>query len=201
MLSWLKKIPSAPQDLIELWEDYVFMISLARDDTACSVKHIVSLSSELCLALIATVFLGMGIRTVRRLLDIEWTDFRTVLCSVRPNIASHPEQVLHGSPRDVVHALVPPEKQQAAFRELALNCIHRVSKCHVQDGVDDEDAWYDISTVLERCPACDILYRVFQSIPLRAMQSQISKQRWVTRGICKWFESFGDPTLELVALD
>ncbi|KAJ6448163.1 hypothetical protein C8R45DRAFT_1115483 [Mycena sanguinolenta] len=195
MLSWLKKIPSAPQDLIEPWEDYVFMCSIADDHTTCVVKHILSPSSELCQALIARVFLGMGIRDVRRLLDIKWTEFRTILCSVRPNIASDPEQVLHGSPRDVVHVLVPPEMQQVAFRELALKWIHRVIKSHV--GVDDAEAWYYLSTVLRHCPPCDILYREFQSIPLRVMQAQIPNPY---HSICEWFKSFGDPTLELVAL-
>ena len=82
----------------------------------------------------------MPVCAVRRLLDITWTEFRTILCSVRPDIASHPEQVLHGSPWDFVHALVPPEMQQLAFRELALKCIHRVKR-DVHDGVDAEDAW------------------------------------------------------------
>ncbi|KAJ6465263.1 hypothetical protein C8R45DRAFT_1106912 [Mycena sanguinolenta] len=114
MLSWLKKIPSVPQDLIELWEDHVFMSLMAGYRTTCVVKHILSPTSELCQVLAATVFLGfsLGIRRVPHLLDMTWTEFRIILCSVRSNIASDPEPVLHGSPLDAVHALVPPEMQQ-----------------------------------------------------------------------------------------
>ncbi|KAJ6469909.1 hypothetical protein C8R45DRAFT_1078564 [Mycena sanguinolenta] len=140
MLSWLKKIPSAPQDLIELWEDYVFMCAMGRDHTTCIVKHILSPSSQLCKVLVATVFTRLWVRDVRRLLAIEWTEFRTIMCSIRLNIAGETEQVLRGLPQDVVHALVPPEMQQTAFRELAGECIHRVIKCH-DDGMDDANSW------------------------------------------------------------
>ncbi|KAJ6490071.1 hypothetical protein C8R45DRAFT_1139094 [Mycena sanguinolenta] len=136
------RIPSAPQDLIKMWEDYFFMYTLVGDATACSVKYIPSPTSEFCKVLVATVFTGMWLWDVRRLLlDIGWTEFRTILCCIQPNIASDREQVLHGFPKDIVRALVPPQMQQATFRELASNWIYRVIKSHVHDGVHDREAW------------------------------------------------------------
>ncbi|KAJ6490081.1 hypothetical protein C8R45DRAFT_1097041 [Mycena sanguinolenta] len=78
------------------------------------VKHIPSPSSELYQALMATLIVGMGIRTVRRLLDIKWAEFRTILCGVRPNSASNPKRVLHGFSQAVGRALVPLGMQQGS---------------------------------------------------------------------------------------
>jgi hypothetical protein len=139
LLTPIQRIPS-PQDLINLWEDYVFM-SLMRKNDACSVKHILSPSAELCRVLVITVFLDLHISWIRELLDITWTEFRTILCSVRPTLASDAEQVLRGSAKHVVHASVPPEMQQAVFRELALGCIRRVIKSHGPDGINGRLEW------------------------------------------------------------
>ncbi|KAF7372844.1 NACHT domain-containing protein [Mycena sanguinolenta] len=79
MLSWLKRIPSVPQELINQWEDYVFM-SLMEDTARCSVKHVLSPSPELCQVLVATVFINVAIWHIRELLDITWTEFRKDQC-------------------------------------------------------------------------------------------------------------------------
>ncbi|KAJ6484239.1 hypothetical protein C8R45DRAFT_297800 [Mycena sanguinolenta] len=203
ILSWLKEIPSAPEDLnsapedlINMWEDYVSMSSVGNNEI-WSVKHILSPSSELCRVLVAAAFLGVNIWAVRYLLDITWTEFRIILRSVRPNTPS--DALLQGSADHVTRALVPPELQQTAFRELALKCIHRVIKQHV-DGAADGDPWFYLALVLEHCPPCEILYREFQCIPIHAMQSAISRWGIAFYRISRWLKSFGDPTLELVAL-
>ncbi|KAF7372854.1 NACHT domain-containing protein [Mycena sanguinolenta] len=141
MLSWLNRIPSAPQDLIALWEDYVFMSSMGDYRTAWTVKHILLPSCELCRVLAAMVFFNLAVWALPDVLDITWTEFRTILCSLRPNIAIDGEQVLHGSGRHVIRALVPPELREATFRDLALSCIRGVIKRHIHDGVNDKDAW------------------------------------------------------------
>ncbi|KAF7372845.1 NACHT domain-containing protein [Mycena sanguinolenta] len=203
MLSWLREIPSAPEnltpapeDLINMWEDYLSMSRMGNDDI-WFVKHVLSPSSELCRVLVAAAFLGVNIWAVRYLLEITWTEFRIILNSVRPNIAS--DVVLRGSADHVTRALVPPELQRAAFRELALKCIHKVIKRHV-DGVDDGNPWFYLALVLEHCPPCDILYREFQCIPIHAMQSAISQWGIAFYRISRWLKSFNDPTLELIAL-
>ncbi|KAF7372842.1 NACHT domain-containing protein [Mycena sanguinolenta] len=100
LLSWLQKIPSAPQNLINLWEDCVFMASF-RDSkihgTTCSVKHILLPSSELCQVLVATVIHGLALWAVlfsqtspampnkhcMVLLGTSWTNWFHLKCSNR----------------------------------------------------------------------------------------------------------------------
>ncbi|KAF7334880.1 hypothetical protein MSAN_02357500 [Mycena sanguinolenta] len=87
--SWLKNTPSAPTDLIRLWEDYAFMFSIntmQRWNTGAVVQHIDSPSPELLRILISMRFLNRRLWELPTKLDLTWTDLRTTLCNLRPNI-------------------------------------------------------------------------------------------------------------------
>ncbi|KAF7328448.1 putative nwd2 protein [Mycena sanguinolenta] len=197
MLSWLKRIPSAPQDLIELWEDYVYMSSMERN--TWSVKKINSPSSELCQVLVAKGFLQYGLPSVRRVLGMTWSELRTIICSVQPKIANE-EQTVHGSAEHVLQALVPLEMRRWICRDIALNCIRRIVKGYADgDEMDAADEWFDLARVFRACPRCPILYSEFQSIPRSAMKLGLSGNLILIEWIAEWLESFGDPTLELGA--
>ncbi|KAF7372974.1 putative nwd2 protein [Mycena sanguinolenta] len=122
--SWLKNIPSAPPDVIELWEDYEFMFSIDVIDWSTegpSVEHIDSPSLELLNILISLQFLDCQLWEIPIKLDTTWTDLRTTLCSLRPKSVGHE------------HA-VPIHQPQTAYpwvaRDLALQLIRKMVKNH-----------------------------------------------------------------------
>ncbi|KAJ6474378.1 hypothetical protein C8R45DRAFT_385828 [Mycena sanguinolenta] len=194
MLSWLKTVPSASEELIELWEDNVYLASVKhKKQDGWLVKHIDLPSSELCQVLVAGKFLPYGLQGVRRVLDITWAELRTIICSVRPKSIGD-EQLLYGSAEDVIQKLVPPETQPWICRDIALKFIRRIMESHV----DDEAVWYDLARVLRVCPPCDVLHREFQSIPRHRMKSGISGRPIRIKWVLEWLESFGDSMLELV---
>ncbi|KAJ6489995.1 hypothetical protein C8R45DRAFT_201312 [Mycena sanguinolenta] len=195
MLSWLKMIPSAPQDLIQLWEDYVYMTSFMSDPYKCSWKHIVSPNAELCQVLVARVLLHYEPRPIRRILGIPWSELRTVMCSVRPNIGSG-EQSVVGTAEHVLQALVPVEIQRWTCRDIALKCIGRMAK---DDGIDNTVEWVTFGSLLKFCPPCPILYRELNGIPRPVIKSRLKSDLSLIGRIFEWLESFHDSTLELVA--
>ncbi|KAJ6470364.1 hypothetical protein C8R45DRAFT_1015449 [Mycena sanguinolenta] len=195
MLSWLERTPSAPQDLVRLWQDYVFMASFMLDCHECTVKRIDSPSSELSEVLVITAWVA-GIRGVTSLLDITWSEFRTIICSLRPDIASA-EQVLRGSATQVIEELIPPDTKSWTCRNIALKYIPRIIKHN--DGMVAEHKWDDVATMLKLCPPCSILYPEFQRIPRSVMKSGLSGRLWSISDIFGWLESFRDPKLELAA--
>ncbi|KAF7372812.1 putative nwd2 protein [Mycena sanguinolenta] len=121
MLAWLQRIPSAPQGLIELWKDYVYMAPWGTFDGTCLVKHINSPSSELCQVLVASLYYGL--HSIPHLLDITWDELRTIICSVRPNITGTGYQATSG---EILQAIIPWENQRWICRDIALKCIHRI---------------------------------------------------------------------------
>ncbi|KAF7372734.1 NACHT domain-containing protein [Mycena sanguinolenta] len=126
ILSWLQRIPTVPPDLIELWEDYVYMASMKRDTWL--VKRIESLSPEFCQVLVTKeVLFYHGFRGVCSLLDMTWDELRTTICSVRPDTASD-EPGLSGQAQHILHALISVDVQRTTCRDIALKCIRRMAK-------------------------------------------------------------------------
>ncbi|KAJ6490019.1 hypothetical protein C8R45DRAFT_901592 [Mycena sanguinolenta] len=186
MLSWLKEIPSVPQELMELWGDYVYMAAMDDSDWLANQSKIESPSSELCQVLVGTAF--FRIVDLPFHLDLTWTELRAIICSVRPNNASE-EQVFRGPVNDIIQELIPPEIQWWAWRDIALKCIEKIVNRRGEDG------WDNLAKVLQCCPPCDILYREFQSIPRHLIDQP---RKYVIQRILEWLQSFDDPTLELV---
>ncbi|KAJ6471482.1 hypothetical protein C8R45DRAFT_1014507 [Mycena sanguinolenta] len=186
MLSWLKTIPSAPQDLIELWEDYVYMSSMERNTWL--VRHIRSPSSELCQVLVAKGFLHYGLPSLRRVLGLTWHELRTIICSIQPKVASA-EETVHGSAEHILRALVPLEMRRWICRDIALKSIRRIVKRFGDDDeMDAADEWFDLARVLRACPPCPILYSEFTSIPLLAMKPGLSGNLILIEWIAEWLE-------------
>ncbi|KAF7372899.1 NACHT domain-containing protein [Mycena sanguinolenta] len=121
---WLKNIPSAPADVIQLWEDYAFMSSM---DTMCStpglsVKHIVSPAPELLRILISMWFLQRRLWELSTKLDLTCTDLRTTLCSLRSKLVGDK----HAPP---FHR--PQMALSWVTRDLALQFIRKMAKNHI----------------------------------------------------------------------
>ncbi|KAJ6471559.1 hypothetical protein C8R45DRAFT_1104524 [Mycena sanguinolenta] len=72
IVSWLKNSPSAPAEVIQLWEDYTFMFSL-DNELHPFVEHVVFPSPELLCILITMGFLRRKLSELRTILDLTWT--------------------------------------------------------------------------------------------------------------------------------
>ncbi|KAF7372805.1 NACHT domain-containing protein [Mycena sanguinolenta] len=202
MLSWLKRIPSVPQDLIKLWEDYVYMTSMDTVSGTWLVKHINLPSSELCQVLVASGLLHYALRLIQHLLDITWDELRTIICSVRPSIT---ETGYWTTPPEVLQAIIPWENQRWICRDIALKCIRRIVNAPGDRGGMSIkfDEWYGLAKLLKHCPPCATLYHEFQRIPRPVIKSYFEEwpswnYNFIANQISQWLESFGDPTLELV---
>ncbi|KAF7326342.1 NACHT domain-containing protein [Mycena sanguinolenta] len=87
IVSWLKNVPSAREDVIQLWEEYKFMFSIDRMPWSAegpSVKHSVSPSSELVCILVSTGFLRRRLWELPTKLDLSWTNLRTTPHAASP---------------------------------------------------------------------------------------------------------------------
>ncbi|KAF7372990.1 putative nwd2 protein [Mycena sanguinolenta] len=121
MLAWLKKIASAPRDLITLWEDYEYMAFFEQtvlygSPAHPTAKRMVVYNPELLRILVSlVVFRCDRLTKLRRRLDLTWTDMRISICGPSSNIE-------HGLPVLAV---------RLAFRDVALQCIRKMVENHI----------------------------------------------------------------------
>ncbi|KAF7372914.1 NACHT domain-containing protein [Mycena sanguinolenta] len=222
IISWLQNSPSVPTNVIQLWEDYAFMLSIDNmhryGNIAPFVKHIVSPSPELLRILLSMGFISWGIWELPTILDLTWTDLRTTLCSLRSQLVGDD------------HAL-PIHQPQVDYpwvaRDLALHLIRMMVKNHIDTdgGVDPsasrgavllyntystvgnlEEAYIisqnglgcDISLLVRLSPPCSVLYRELWSIPTSDVWSSLPSGNVLIHHVSKWLESFPDSTNELI---
>ncbi|KAF7331128.1 putative nwd2 protein [Mycena sanguinolenta] len=220
IILWLKNIPSAPADVIQLWEDYEFMLSIDiayRTRHAPPVEHIISPNPELFSILLWLWFLCRRLWELPTTLDLTWTDLRTTLCSLRPRFVGDE------------HAVPIHQPQRASpwtARDLALQLIHRMVKNHIDTngGVNSsasrdavllyneyhsficnlEDAYAssqyrhgrDISYLVRLSPPCPILYRELWSIPPSEIWSSWPSGNTLIHHVSKWLMSFPDLVMD-----
>ncbi|KAF7375705.1 hypothetical protein MSAN_00460000 [Mycena sanguinolenta] len=216
--SWLKKSPSTPTDVIQLWEDYVFIFDLfieGRLPKGLSVRHVVSPSPELVRVLVSLQVLFHPLEKLPATLDLTWTDLRTTLCSLRPKLVGD------------IHALPICQPQAAhswAARDLALHLIRKMVKNHIDTKVNSVaaphavllysghsffstleaytrsqyDLGRDISLLVRLSPPCLVLYRELWSIPPSVIWSSRPSGYKLIHHVSKWLESFPDSTMELI---
>ncbi|KAF7372921.1 putative nwd2 protein [Mycena sanguinolenta] len=109
--SWLKNTPSAPADVIQLWENYAFMSSMnaIQWSKGPSVQHIDSPSPELLRILILMRLLDRRLEALPTKLDLTWTNLRSTLCSLRPKLTGNEH-------------MLPVRQPQAAYSLSRLRC-------------------------------------------------------------------------------
>ncbi|KAJ6484217.1 hypothetical protein C8R45DRAFT_1075423 [Mycena sanguinolenta] len=207
MVSWLKKIPSAPHDLIKLWEDYVFMHCLQGfQDNAQIQAHskisresepiIVSPSHEITKVAVVMVFLGIPFWRVPTYTGITWDELRATICSIRPIISKYDQ----GPPMmKILLQLFPRESYSWASRDVALRLIPTLRKNPLSESVTvaARKLWEEFPLLVRLCPPCPELYRELWSIP-------IPSSGWIGEEliyhVTMWLESFPQgPTMELIA--
>ncbi|KAF7334897.1 putative nwd2 protein [Mycena sanguinolenta] len=222
IVSWIKNTPSAPADVIQLWEDYAFMFSIDTMHSsikASSVKRIASSSPELLRILVSTGFLHRRLWELPTKLDLTWTDLRTTLCSLRPKSVGAEHVV-------AIHQ--PQTASPRVARDLALQLIRKMVKNHndtdggvnpsaSQDAVllynasksnysDLEDAYtssqfdlgWDIAYLVRLSPACPVLYCELWSIPPSEIWSSRPSGYKLIRDVFMWLDSFPDPAKDLI---
>ncbi|KAF7364216.1 hypothetical protein MSAN_01081200 [Mycena sanguinolenta] len=129
MLAWLKKILSAPRDLIKLWEDYEYMASFEKamlwgSYTHPCEQHIFPCSPEFLRILVSLILQPGHLYGLPKLcdrLDLTWTEMRSFICSS----SSHIGKDQHGPP---VFAF------RLAFRDVALQYIRKMVKNQLNVG-------------------------------------------------------------------
>ncbi|KAF7372927.1 hypothetical protein MSAN_00499400 [Mycena sanguinolenta] len=195
----IQNSPSAPKDVIQLWEDYAFMATIdIMRYRGCdpSVERFIYQSPELLRILLVMSLLRHKLWKVPTILETTWTNLRTLLCGFGPN-----------SVGDEIHQLqmVSPW----AARDLALHLIRRMVKNHTDTdgGVRPSasrnavlyNAEYSVfnledSYIRSQCSlGRDISYLIRLSPPCPVLLSD----RTFIHHVSKWLESFPDSTMKL----
>ncbi|KAJ6465412.1 hypothetical protein C8R45DRAFT_1173961 [Mycena sanguinolenta] len=218
MLAWLKRMPSAPADLIKLWEDYECMVSFEEtvQGHPLSATHIFPCRLKFLRILVARVIHQIrqydGLSKLRGRLDLTWAEMRTSICGHSSNLAT-----------DELGLAV-----RLAFRDVALQCIRKMVKNQLDMGgqvyswetrdtalesictmgasqidvsvtnehiIEQDDLASAISYLVRLSPPCSVLYRELWCIPM--------DRNWLSRSlliyyVSKWLESFPDPPTELI---
>ncbi|KAJ6465449.1 hypothetical protein C8R45DRAFT_1174060 [Mycena sanguinolenta] len=213
MLAWLKEISSAPRDLINLWEDYGYMILFERTVRGGhqSAECIFPCSLEFLRVLASHEILQChSLPELRGLLDLTWAEIRNSICGPSSNLTT-----------DELGLAI-----RLAFRDVALQCIRKMVKNHLDIGgqvyswetrdavlesihimeiaqivvnakykhIAEQHKLVDaISYLVRSSPPCDVLYRELWCIPTWVIRSSLISD------ISKCLESFPGPSMELIA--
>ncbi|KAJ7844483.1 hypothetical protein B0H13DRAFT_2676169 [Mycena leptocephala] len=161
IISWLKKIPCVPHELITLWEDYTYMASLRdRRVQRPNTHHLVSYNSEqlrIFVAVFSTGRQGLTLRHIPLLFEITWSELRAKFCSLRSSSAdktSIPRSIKNLLDRSKVY------QRQSLCRDLARQFIrlHRVADLSpVESDLDALDT--TIAYLVRSSSPCPELYR------------------------------------------
>ncbi|KAF7372940.1 Nwd2 [Mycena sanguinolenta] len=220
IVSWLETNPSAPADVIQLWEDYAFMFSIDKMKWSAevpSVKHNVSPSPELVRILLILGLLHCRLWELPTKFDLTWIDLRITLCSLRPKLAGN-EHILPGHQPQIALSW--------AARDLALELIRKIVKNHMDtyggvNPVASRDALLykdhypvcslkkayttsqcylgcDIAYLVRLSPPCSLLYRELWSIPPSGIWSSLPSASELFHHVSKWLASFPDSTMDLI---
>ncbi|KAF7334870.1 putative nwd2 protein [Mycena sanguinolenta] len=218
VISWLKKNPSAPADVIQLWEDYAFMLSINMPwfaESTASVKHNVSPSPELLRTLVSMGLLRYQLWELPTKLDLTWTD---LMCSLRPQFNAdarvlpvhQPQTALPWVTRDLALQLIRKMVKNhvdtnggvnlSACREAVMLSNAEVFLHGIESAYSISQYWLgrDISYLVRLSPPCPVLYRELQSIPPSGIWLSEPSGYTLIHHVSKWLESFPNSTMELI---
>ncbi|KAF7372907.1 putative nwd2 protein [Mycena sanguinolenta] len=213
--SWLKNNPSAPTDVIQLWEDYAFMFSIEWPTEGVSVQYIVSPSPELLRILVSLGFLRLY--ELPTTLDLTWTDLRATLCRLGPSFVGdehtlpvHQQQTTSPwAARDVALQLIrkmvknhndtngganPSASRDAVWMYNAYSYIHNLKEAYTQF---QHGLGINISSLVRLSPPCPVLYRELWSIPPSEIWSTWVSDKLIHH-VSKWLKTFPDSTTDLI---
>ncbi|KAF7372937.1 putative nwd2 protein [Mycena sanguinolenta] len=122
ILAWVKQVPSAPRDIINLWEEYECMVSLEQTVRwgPLSAERIFPRSPEFLRILVSlVVFKQDTLLQLRGRLDLTWTEMRTSMSCPSSNVAMDEHELSALTVRQ-------------AFRDVALQCLRKIVKTQNQ---------------------------------------------------------------------
>ncbi|KAF7333978.1 hypothetical protein MSAN_02399900 [Mycena sanguinolenta] len=195
LLCWLKKVPSVPQDLIKLWEDYAYMFALQKTllggqwegdiNPLMSGNFAVPPSTEFLQTLVPLALFPTELWNLRHRLGLTWTELRTFICGPCSNIAQDkcplPALDIRLSCRDAAlryirtmvknHVDAGGEVYPWESRKIlvALESIRKMGNpMNSSDRANDMERYdigYGIAHLVRLSPPCPVLYRELLSIP------------------------------------
>ncbi|KAJ7813451.1 hypothetical protein B0H14DRAFT_2604928 [Mycena olivaceomarginata] len=220
----VEQIPSAPSDLIKLWEDYVFIYSfqepwgnIGKDYSSSFTKtgliethstiypvseHNISPSHEILQVIVAQVVFATPFWRLPVFLGITWVELRAIICNIGPIISRYDQ----GRPMRALLRLFPREAYSWAARDLALRFMPRMLKttqaqCTVP--AVEHDAWEQFALLIRLSFPCHVLYReLVSTTPDLLMWSLESETaQCFVHHVFKWLEYsvFPESTQELMA--
>ncbi|KAJ7289587.1 hypothetical protein C8J57DRAFT_1278071 [Mycena rebaudengoi] len=155
VLSWIKRIGSAPYDLINLWEDYVYMnffVETLQDEETDwpppnehahrILLQIPGLISLLQLTLLWVNYRNSRLGQIQWLLDVSWNDLRKTICALRPSVGTDQDTL-----RELCTSLHHPSVVGEPFPwpswslSLARRCV-RLAKDYQTGEVPDETIYW-----------------------------------------------------------
>ncbi|KAJ7694977.1 hypothetical protein B0H14DRAFT_2650748 [Mycena olivaceomarginata] len=190
--SWLKNSPSAPADVIGLWQDYVFMFSINTmhlRTQSPSVQHTVSPPAR----------------------NFSAFSLRPKLVGDEHALPIHlPQAAYPWAARDLALQLIHKMVKNHIDSNGGLNpsaCRHAVSLYNAKRFLCDLKEAYtraqydlgrDISYLVRLSPPCPVLYRELWRIPPSEIWSSWSAGSALIHHVSKWLECFPDSLMELV---
>ncbi|KAF7342607.1 putative nwd2 protein [Mycena sanguinolenta] len=209
LVSWLRKIPSAPTNLISLWEDYSYMSFVEKTihyakfqprppaDVFCT-QPIDRRSLDPLRVLILMVLLRTPLRRIRAILDTTWNDLRRMICNLRPK----DEQVYARA--DLPQTSLSNGHRWAS-QDIALKYIRTIVKNHGHTGIPPRTVdWHnltaELSFLIRFSPPCPILNKELCSmVPLlkQCIHIPMSGEMLIYH-IIQWLESFPEPAVESI---
>ncbi|KAF7378249.1 NACHT domain-containing protein [Mycena sanguinolenta] len=199
-LQWLKKIPGAPTDLVELWEDYEYMSFFVTEFDSGKFNPTLNEPSVVPAPDIVFQVPGMRgllqilmlvmecperyLREIRPLTGLTWDDLKTTICALRPIIGRDVDKIreladhmLHGSFFGEIYPW------PTLCWDLARQLICRAR------------ATGSIKKGLKRSsPLCyELLYDVWTTY------DDLSSYPWYMYHVSKWLERFPNPLAQLLA--
>ncbi|KAF7331130.1 putative nwd2 protein [Mycena sanguinolenta] len=217
IVSWLKSTPSAPRDIIQLWEDYAFMFSIETRQWDLFIENIISPNPGILCILVSMGLLRYKLWELPTVLDRTWTDLRITLCSLRPKsvgdahmLSVHqPQTSSHWNTRDLALQLirkmvknhmdtdggVNPAASRDALRYNVLWPLYNLEQAYI---ISQYYLGFDISYLVRLSPPCPALYRELWSIPPSEIWSSQPSSHKLIQHVSKWLESFPDPAMDLI---
>ncbi|KAJ7489271.1 hypothetical protein FB451DRAFT_1080788 [Mycena latifolia] len=216
IVDWLKKIRPVPYDLIQIWEDYLFMLLYAdirvNEMGPPNFDHC-SLVFQTCLQFCryshTFEFFCHGLFDqsvqfcdIRLLLDWSWGDMRAAFSPVRAILGTDQKKI-YGLWLSTPGRCPPPYRgicSSSILSKLARNCLYTIRKLFT-----GEIPWKQFcrsingwSYLLRSCPPCPDLLGQFEPV---SASSNIFRYCGVAdlQNIVQWLKTFPQPPSELLA--
>ncbi|KAF9077754.1 hypothetical protein BDP27DRAFT_488461 [Rhodocollybia butyracea] len=220
LLIWMRNIDPAPEDLIQLLEDYEYMTFVAmtvKEATfrtsakifSCSSQRVLPQSQELRRFLRMLMLLWDSncstrvLPVIRLLLDVSWDNLRITICSLRETIGKDKDMFL-----DLCRRLRLPSfggemlAWASISQDLARTCICVGKDIHAGK-LKDVMSWSRIQNhcnwafQLRLCPPCDKLLRDIEGLePMSQLPECFPED---VHHVLKWLETFADSPVEVIA--